>query len=174
MESLERNTDHWKVVHEVVAQLKEDPSVLAINVFGSLAAGKERSDSDIDIEIISDREPEWRMDKEMRHGLEVDYVYTPIGFLNEKVEKYPFLSYVHLKEKVIYDPSGIMHAVQEKLREYYDNHPEIREYWDNRYETMREHKAAGTEDPVRGVEAYDEAERLFSDSHNVTRTFWRE
>lgn len=165
---------HWKIVEQIVEERKVDPSVIAISVFGSMARGEERPDSDIDIEIVSTTEPEWRMAEEVRDGLVVDYVYTPKSFLEQKVAKYPFLSFVHTKEKVLYDPHGLMANVQQTLNEYFKQHPEVVTFWEEKIALMKSNKKQGIHDPQGGVRAYDEAEVLFSDTHTVTRTFWRE
>ena len=164
---------HWKTVNEIVEEKKQDLSVLAINVFGSLARGGEGPDSDIDLEIISLTEPEWKMAEEERNGLVVDFVYTPKEFILNKVKNYPYLSYVHITEKIVYDSEGFMADIQKQLNNYFSEHPKVLEFWDKKIALMRDEKAKGIKNPEGGIKAYDEAEILFSESHTITRNFWR-
>jgi predicted nucleotidyltransferase len=169
-----RESAHWCIINEVVREKAKDPDVVAINIFGSVAAGRERPDSDVDIEIVTASEQEWRMEKEERYGIVVDYDFCSRRWLEDKAARYPFLSYVNTKEKPVFDPLGVMARIQDDLRRYYAEHPEVASYWEDAYALMRKNKQTGTVDPQGGVKAYDEAERLFSEMHSVTRDFWRE
>lgn len=54
---------HQRVLEEYIDLKKNDPSVTAIGIFGSVAREEERPDSDIDIEIVSAKEKKWQLSK---------------------------------------------------------------------------------------------------------------
>ena len=66
-----------------------------------------------------------------------------------------------------------MKDLKEKLKGYFDKHPEVVEFWEKKLKIMKENKAKG-KDPKDAIKSYDEAEILFSDEHKVTRDFFRE
>jgi len=161
-----------KIVDEIIEEQKKDPSVIAINIFGSVTLGLERPDSDVDIEIISAKAKKWQLIKKERYGIKIDFEIWPKDKLLERIEKYPFLSYVFLEEKIVYDPEGFMKKIINKLKRYFDKHPEVVEFWEQKYKTMREAKNKGKQ-PENPLKVYDEAEIKFSAEHKVTRNFFR-
>ncbi len=163
---------HYKIVDEIVERYKKDKSVIAIALFGSLARKEERPDSDVDVEIISENAKEWKLLKRKKYGIKIDLEICPKKHLIHQMEKYPYLCYSYLSEKVIYDPEGFMEEVKKKLKRYFDKHPDVVKFWEKKYEIMKENKAKG-QDPKNATKSYDEAEILFSNEHKVTRDFFR-
>ena len=165
---------HQKIVNEIVAEYKKDKSTLSITLFGSLARGEEREDSDVDIEIVSEDAKKWELKQDdERYRIKIDLVICPKKHLLHQVEKYPYLCHDYLSEKIIYDPKGFMKDLKEKLKGYFDKHPEVVEFWEKKLKIMKENKAKG-QDPKDAIKSYDESEILFSDEHKVTRDFFRE
>ena len=164
---------HQKIVNEIVKKYKKDKSTLAITLFGSLARGEERKDSDVDIEIISEDAKKWKLKQDdEKYGIKIDLVICPKKHLLYQVEKYPYLCYDYLSEEIIYDTKGFMKDLKEKLKKYFDRHPKIVEFWEKKLKIMKENKAKG-QDPKDAIKSYDEAEKLFSEEHKVTRDFFR-
>tara|TARA_Y100000310_G_C20703085_1_gene831930 strand:- start:10323 stop:10829 length:507 start_codon:yes stop_codon:yes gene_type:complete len=164
---------HLKIVNEIVEKYKKDKSTIAITLFGSLARGNERPDSDVDIEIISKDAKKWELLKKKKYSIEIDLVICPEKHLLHQIQKYPYLCYDYLNEKIVYDPKNFMKELKKKLKRYFKKHPEIVKFWKNKLKIMKENKAKG-QDPKDAIRSYDEAERLFSDEHKVTRNFFRE
>lgn len=164
---------HARIVNEIVQEYKKNESTIAINLFGSFARGEERDDSDVDIEIISDSAKKWELLKDRKYGIDIDLVICPKEHLLYQYEKYPYLFYDYLTERIIYDPTGFMKDFITKIKEYFDSHPEVVDFWENKLKIMRENKAMG-QDPKDATKSYDEAEILFSKEHKVTRNFFRE
>lgn len=163
---------HEKVIGQLIERYKLDKSVIAVNLFGSLARGTERHDSDVDIEIISDMATEWSFNTDEKiDGIIIDVVISPKDHLLNRVNNFPFLCYVHSKEKLLYDPTGFMQQVQAKLKEYFTKHPNVVEFWEGKYKIMKEKKDQGLK-AEGGAKIYDEAELLFSPVKKVTRDFF--
>tara|TARA_Y100000310_G_C20296719_1_gene629768 strand:- start:52 stop:558 length:507 start_codon:yes stop_codon:yes gene_type:complete len=164
---------HQKIVNEIVEEYKKDKSILAITLFGSLVRGEEREDSDVDIEIISEDAKEWKLLKDKKYGIDIDLQITPKNDLLKNFKKYPFLQYSYLNQKTLYDPKGFLKEFTQKLKGYFDKHPEVVEFWEKKLKIMKENKAKG-QDPKDAIKSYDEAEILFSDEHKVKRDYFRE
>mgnify|MGYP000102364350 CR=1 FL=1 len=164
---------HWRVVRELVEEHALDRSIVAIAVFGSLASGTERPDSDVDIEFFSSTASEWSIEEYPHSGLAVNAETTPLAFFEHKIEQYPFLCYAHFRSIPVFDPSGYFNRKHGAIGRYFGERPDVVAFWEERYQVMRREKAQGIKNPQGGVEAYDEAERRFSAQGRVTRDFWR-
>ncbi len=162
---------HQKILREIVEEKRKDPSVVAISVFGSVARGEEKEDSDIDLEIVSTEEKGWRIFQKEREGISVTYEMWPEQKFLERVRQYPFLSYCYVKEKIVYDPKQILQGVVNQLRIYFSKHPEVVQFWEDKYKEIREAKSRRVS--ISPIDVYDEAEIEFSGSHSVTRDFLR-
>lgn len=164
---------HQKIVNEIVEAYRRDESTVAITLFGSLARGEEREDSDVDIEIVSEDAEVWELQQdEERYGIPIDLVICPKEHLLHQFERYPYLCHDYLNEKILYDPRGFMKDFQKKVKRYFDEHPEAAGFWEEKLRVMKENKAKG-QDLKNAIESYDEAERVFSDEKRVTRDFFR-
>tara|TARA_Y100000310_G_scaffold310760_1_gene356330 strand:- start:38 stop:544 length:507 start_codon:yes stop_codon:yes gene_type:complete len=164
---------HKKIVNEIIEEQKNDSKVIAINLFGSVAEGDERPDSDVDIEIIINEGKEWKWFKQNKYGIHIDFVRCSKNHLLYQIEKYPYLCYGYLDEKVIYDPEGFMKEVKKKIGNYMNKHSEVVRFWENKLKIMKKNKAKG-QDPKHAIKSFDGAEILFSDEHRVTRDWFRE
>jgi len=164
---------HQKIVNEIANKYKKDKSTLAIYLFGSLARGEERENSDVDIEIISENAKKWKLiqDNE-KYGIKIDLVICPKKHLLYQFERYPYLCYDYLSEKIIYDPKGFMKELKKKLKVYFDKHPKVVKFWEDKIQIMKENRAMG-KIHQNAIQDYDEAEILFSNEHKVTRDFFR-
>ncbi len=164
---------HQKIVNEISKKYKKDKSTLAITLFGSLARMEERDNSDVDIEIISENAKKWKLKQDdKRYGIKIDLVICPKEHLLHQIEKYPYLCYDYLSQKIIYDPKGFMRDLKHRLKRYFNKHPEVVKFWEKKLKIMKENKTKG-QDPKDAIRSYDEAEILFSDKHKVTRDFFR-
>ena len=163
---------HQRVLKEYIDLKKNDPCVIAISIFGSVARGEERPDSDIDIEIVSTKEKKWQLSKKKYKGITIDLEICPKDKLFERIQKYPFLSYIFLKQKIVYDPEKFMKKLIQELQKYFEKHPEVVDFWERKYEVAKKAKNEGglLSEPM---DDYDEAEIRFSKQHKVTREFFR-
>jgi len=163
---------HQKIVEEIVDKYKKNKATVAIALFGSLARGETKSNSDVDIEVITTSTKKWEWLNTKKYGIEIDLVICPKNHLLMHIEKYPYLCYDYLSEKVLYDPKDFMKYIKKTMKEYFDKHPEIVKFWEDKLKIMKENKAKG-QDPKDAIKSYDEAEILFSKEHKVTRDFFR-
>lgn len=159
-----------RIIKEIVDEKKKDPKVVSILLFGSMARGTHTESSDIDIEIIYDEGTKRIEVKEKRHGIDVDFEIWPKDKFIERIEKYPFLSYPYMEEKILFDPTGIVKEFKMKLKKYFEEHEEILKIWEKWKKVYLENKKYGKKQ--KSVkEFYDDLEIRFSKDHIVTRNF---
>ncbi|MHA2264481.1 MAG: nucleotidyltransferase domain-containing protein [Candidatus Thorarchaeota archaeon] len=161
-----------EIAEEVVEELKKDPSIVGIEIAGSLARGDIGPDSDIDLGVISESAKQHRFIEEFRGETKVDKGIIPLNVLLESVETHPFLFYTSLLSKIVHDPKGIVRQVHDKLAIYFENHPEIVAFWDEKLLRKKAAKMKGEEqEGYRSV--LDEAEMRFSKEKPITRKFFQ-
>ncbi|MHA2079243.1 MAG: nucleotidyltransferase domain-containing protein [Candidatus Thorarchaeota archaeon] len=161
-----------EIAEEVVEELKKDPSVVGIEIAGSLARGDIRPDSDIDFGVISERIETHQFTEEYRRGIKIDMSFEPLGILLQSVETHPFLLYTTLMSRIVDDPKGILRQMHDRLENYFENHPEIVEFWENKLSQLKAAKMKGEEwEGYRSV--LDEAEMKFSEEKRITRNFFQ-
>ena len=156
-----------KIVDEIVDEHKDNPNVIGICVFGSVAVNKEREDSDVDITIIFDDDREWKLFKESRYGINIDFEIVTKDIWNMMLAEYPYIFYVE-NNKILLDKTGFVAEALKRSKRYFDANPEIYDFWKREYALMRGMKMAG-EKPKNFITVCDEAETKFSSHHSVKR-----
>jgi len=156
-----------KIVDEIVAEYKYDEHVIGIRVFGSVAVGKERENSDVDITIIFDDDREWELFKENRYGIRIDFEVVTKKIWEMMLKEYPYLFYIE-NSKIPLDKTGFVKDILDKSKKYFDDNPEVYDFWRKEHDLMKELKASGQK-PKNFITICDEAEIKFSDHHSVKR-----
>ncbi len=164
---------HQEIIKEISEEMKKDKSVIGMVVFGSCSTGKERKNSDIDLEIISKTtKKEIVSKKEKRRGIKIDIEIIPKKTYLDITNKYPYLWYDYLKRhKIIFDKENLVEKVLKNLEKYYEKHPETIKFWRKKLSEMKEAKRKGRT-PENTSKIYDDAERLFSKEQKITRNFF--
>src|SRR5690606_16748153 len=102
-----------QTAHQIVNEESPKEGVIAISLFGSVAEGNERLDSDLDIEIVSDHAKAFSYETKLMNGVYVDQITLSKAFLMMRLDQYPYLNHGYLKRKILYDPTGFMKQVME-------------------------------------------------------------
>jgi predicted nucleotidyltransferase len=165
---------HKKIVEEELNELRKNPKVVSILLYGSIARGTANKTSDVDIEIV------WLGKYQdlhhFRYGIKVDTEYWPRDTLLRRVKKYPFLSYPYLEEKILYDPTGFARRIKVKLRKYFKEHPAVMREWRRWTKEYLEFKKKGIQrtnkEKIESCKTfYDRLEVKYSQTHKITRRF---
>nr|KXH70602.1 MAG: hypothetical protein AM325_15710 [Candidatus Thorarchaeota archaeon SMTZ1-45] len=161
-----------KIAEEVVEELKKDPSIVGIEIAGSLVTGDIRPDSDVDLGVISESIETHQFIEEYRRGIKIDMSVEPLNMVLQSIETYPFLWYTTILSRIAYDPQGFLRQIHDRLEDYFENHPEIVEFWEDKLDQMKAAKMRGEEqEGYRSV--LDEAEMKFSEEKRITRKFFQ-
>ena len=163
---------HQKIVKEILEKYKDKSDIIGVRLVGSVSRGDERPDSDIDIEVIKSKGNTWKYTEFVIRDIDIDFVTSTKNHLVYQVENYPYLCYIDLDKKILYDPTGILKDLQKKVRVYMDANPKVKKFWDNEFKKMRIAKSKGIKQKSL-IKMFDEAEILFSKNHKITRNYFR-
>src|SRR3989344_4499417 len=163
---------HRNIVEELLEQYGNDPDVIGIRLLGSMARGEERPDSDVDIEIVLGRGREWAWQKKEKYGIHIDLILSSKEHLLHQFAHYPYLCFIDLDKKILLDRTGFLKGMQEKIAVYMKKHPQAFDFWNMCFREMKEKKSSGQKQKSL-IAVFDDAERLFSPAHNVTRDWFR-
>jgi len=165
------NTPQEEIADEVIKELMKDPSIVGIEIAGSLASGDIRLDSDIDLGVISESIETHQFIEEHRRGIKIDISFEPLNMVVQSIETHPFLWYTTILSRIVYDPKCHLRQIHDKLEEYFENHPEVVEFWEDKRSQLKAAKMRGEEqEGYRSV--LDEAEIKFSEERRITRNFF--
>lgn len=163
---------HQKIVQEIVRKYKKDSAVIGIRLLGSVGRGEERPDSDVDIEIILTKGNKWQWYKKRKYGVHIDFVMCSKKHLLYQLTKYPYLNYINLDKRILYDRTGILKKMKLEIKKYMITHPKVLKFWEENFKKMKAKKAK-QQKPQNLIKLFDKAERLFSKKHTVTRDWFR-
>jgi predicted nucleotidyltransferase len=158
---------HQEIVKEIFEEYKDRDDVIGIVNFGSVASGKERPDSDVDVYIVFDGNVKWELFREMRHGIKVDFEVVGKADFEKYTNEYPYLYYFE-HDKILLDKTGIVKKIFDKLKDYFEKHVSVSEFWRDEYKIMRELKNSGKKEK-HFADVCDDAEKKFSDYHSIKR-----
>ena len=162
-----KTTIHQKIVKETFEEYKDLKNVIGIVNFGSVAIGKERKDSDVDIYIVFKNNVKWNIFREKRHGIKVDFEVVGKKDFLKYTKKYPYLYYFQ-HDKILLDKDGTIKQVFDHLRNYFKKNKKVNDFWKDEYKIMRDKKKKG-EREKHFAEVCDEAEKRFSPHHSIKR-----
>ena len=154
---------HEKILDQLVAEAESDPNLLGFLLFGSVAAGTQREDSDIDImTLLGTNSPGWGIDNTTRDGIKVGNIFFANEILVHSVESVPYLLHPFVEAKLLFDREGTVEPEQEKIRVYFEKHPEIVDEWNGYYQQLKEEKAQFGYEKTTIVDAWNELEKRHS------------
>jgi predicted nucleotidyltransferase len=161
-----------KIVQEIVQEYKDNAQIIGIRLLGSVGRGEERPNSDVDIEIIKHKGKSWNWEKKEKYGIHIDFVISAMAHLSHQFENYPYLCFIDLDKKILYDSTGFLKDLHENIKDDIKNHPKVSRFWNQHFNEMKKEKSKGMKQRSL-IELFDEAERLFSGEHKVTRDWFR-
>ncbi|MEM8646436.1 MAG: nucleotidyltransferase domain-containing protein [Pseudomonadota bacterium] len=164
---------HAQIVKRLTDFHKKRPGTVAIALFGSLAKGTATAASDVDLEVITADACTWSLEKSVQDGIAVDLVLCPHAHFSHQIRAFPFLSYDYLSMRCLFDPDGLFAQAQAELSGYFAANPAVSAYWEDSLKKMAEKKRLGTHRMADIFEAYDQAERRFSEDGVIRRSFLR-
>ena len=105
------------IIEQVVMELKKNPAIKGIILFGSLAQGKPHSYSDIDLYVIGEKQKD-RVTCQMIEGVPVQIQYRSVEDFKVKILKKTRSKPLCLTGKILYDPTGLVDENFKLAREY--------------------------------------------------------
>lgn len=154
---------HDEILGQLIADANNDPNVVGFLVFGSVASGTHREDSDIDvITVLQTSKPASGMSNTPINGIKVGNLYLAFDVLLHGVHVVPYLLHPLVDAKLLLDSRGVIKPLLEKISEYYNNHPEIVQTWNTYYKLLKEEKDRFGYEKTTIVDVWNEIEKKYS------------
>ena len=154
---------HSEIVDRLVAEAERDPNVLGFLIFGSVASGTQRADSDIDvITILQMSRPTSGINNTMMDGIKVGDLFLTFEILVHSVETVPYLLHPLVDAKLLFDREGSVAPLLEKIRAYFADQPGLVEEWQGYYRLLKEEKAQFGYEKTTIVDVWNELEKRYS------------
>jgi predicted nucleotidyltransferase len=163
---------HDELLKWLVAEAESDPNTLGFLVFGSVASGTQREDSDIDvITTLRKSKPASGIVNTMRDGIKVGDIFFTYDVLVHSVETVPYLLHPLGEAKLLFDREGTIGPLLDRIRAYFAAHPEIVAEWEEYYRLLREEKAQFGYEKTTIVDVWNELEKRHSGGRTRRRFF---
>jgi hypothetical protein len=163
---------HNELLERLVAEAKNDPNTLGFLVFGSVASGTQREDSDIDvITALRANKPASGISNTMRDGIKVGNIFFTYDVLAHSVETVPYLLHPLGEAKLLFDREGTIEPLLASIKAYFADHPEKVAEWDDYYALLREEKAQFGYEKTTIVDVWNELEKRHSGGKTRRRFF---
>lgn len=163
---------HEEILRELVAVAERDPNTLGFLVFGSVATGTQREDSDIDVVTVLGRSrPASGLDNTMKDGIKVGNIFFTFNVLIHSVETVPYLLHPLVGAKLLFDREGMIKPLLERLGDYFADHPGIVDEWERYYQQLRGEKAQFGYEKTTIIDVWNELEKRYSGGKTRRRFF---
>ena len=151
---------HDEILSQLTTDAKNDANILGFFVFGSVARGTQREDSDIDImTIYRSKKPTSGIDNYPVVGIKVGNLFFTFDILVKSVEDVPYLLHPLGEAKLLFDRNGEVSPQLDLIKGYFADHPEIVEEWDGYYALLKQEKAQFGYEKTTIVDVWNEMER---------------
>ena len=124
---------HDQIILELLEKYKRKEDVVGIYLFGSIAIGKAKPSSDIDIEIIfKKRKKGYELIQKKINGISIDLSLYSLERFKEDFSEKIYITYPALKNKILYDPKGILKKYLRNIEKYFEKNPQILKFWNDK------------------------------------------
>jgi len=142
---------HSEILPGIVEHIRQADPECGVVLFGSVAEGKQRPDSDLDLFVISRERTEVRFaDSTVAHeedgmqlirghvqGIRVDLACWPVGPLEKALASALYLFYPISLGRILHDPDGLAQHYLGVMRDYFQENPAIVDAWVEQQEKFR-------------------------------------
>lgn len=162
-----------EVLEKVLDQMKADDNLLGALLFGSVASGTHKWQSDIDLIFIYEcHDPPTGVVDRFVDGVLVQYFYATLEKLIENLETVPYLLHIFCSGLLLYDRDGTVAPVIAQIEQYFASHPEVGAEWARLKEQHQVEKLGSECQQTTILQRWDELEAKYSGGVQK-RTFFR-
>ncbi|RLE43749.1 hypothetical protein DRJ16_03515 [Candidatus Woesearchaeota archaeon] len=135
---------HKKLARDLAKEYSKDKNVVGIYIFGSLAKGKAKKKSDLDMEFIfKKRNKPYELYSKVIDGIRVDFSMYTLKKFKEDFSKRLYTTHPALSYKIMYDPNGILKKYLKDVKIYFEKNPEVLKFWKDKERIYRRAKKTG-------------------------------
>lgn len=163
---------HEQILDQLLQEAQDDPNVEGVFVFGSVARGTHRENSDIDlITILGDSQPPWGMHNFPREGLKVGDLFLTYDVFVHSVDNVPYLLYPVKDARLLLDRQGKIAPLLERIAAYFFENPHIVADWDRYYAQFTAEKQQYGHEQTSIVDVWNDLEQRYS-AGKIKRRFF--
>ena len=163
---------HAEILKQLIAAAESSPNTLGYLLFGSVATGTQREDSDIDIiTVLRTSKPTSGIDNTPVAGIKVGNIYFTYEIFVHSVETVPYLLHPLGEAKLLVDREGKIQPLLEAIKAYYVDHPEMVAEWNRYYALLKQEKAEYGYEKTTIVDVWNELEKRYSGGRVKRRFF---
>ncbi len=162
---------HETILAGLVEQATADASIVGFLVFGSVARGTQREDSDIDVLTVLRDDTRARIGNRVVDGIKVGDLAFSSATLEHSLQEVPYLLHPLGEATVLLDRDGTITPLLARIRAYFADHPAIVAEWSASYERLRVEKATYGYEKTTIIDVWNELERRHSGGHIRRRFF---
>jgi uncharacterized protein (DUF302 family) len=154
---------HDEIVQNLAAEAENNPNILGLLVYGSVANGTQREDSDLDLmTILQTCKPSSGVKHKTINGIQVGNIFFTYDVLATGVKRVPYLMHPLAKARLLFDRDGRIKPQHERIQSYFAEHPEITAEWDRYIQQLRQEKARYGHELTTIVDVWNELEKRYS------------
>ncbi len=166
------DSKHAEIVRQLAAEAEADPNVVGFLVFGSVAAGTQRPDSDIDLaSVLQIGKPASGIRRSMIDGLQVGNLFLTYEVFSHGVRNVPYLLHPLAGARLLLNRKGLIKPLCDQLQTYFSNHPEVVGEWEAYYRRLKAEKAQFGCEQTTIIEVWNEMEKRHSGGRIRRRFF---
>ncbi len=145
--------NHLEIAKVYSQQREQEPNNLALILFGSVARGTSRPDSDLDFLLLHQSPPRKFWEEEVDFlGVKVGTQHLDYAHFRRAVVLQPFNRIILTTAQVMFDKTGNIPIWIAAIGRFFITNPDIKAEWDNHYALYRRSK---TELGIKAVNISD-------------------
>jgi hypothetical protein len=163
---------HDEILSRLLVDARATPSIVGFLVFGSVARGTHREDSDIDVlTVLASDDARSGIRNRLVDGIKVGDLFFSRATLAESVETVPYLLHPVGGATLLLDRDGTLDPLLARIRDYFVAHPDIEAEWQAYYDLLRVEKAKFGHEKTTIVDVWNELESRYSGGQTRRRFF---
>jgi len=154
---------HVEIVEKLVSEADANSNIIGLLLFGSVATGTHRENSDIDIiSILQSNKPGFGIENRRIDGIKIGNLFLTFDILKHSVETVPYLLYTLDNARLLFDRNERIYPLREEIKKYFVDHPETVREWNVYFEQFVEEKALYGYEKTTIIDVWNNLEKRYS------------
>ena len=154
---------HVEIVEKLVSEADANSNIIGLLLFGSVATGTHRENSDIDIiSILQSNKPGFGIENRRIDGIKIGNLFLTFDILKHSVETVPYLLYTLDNARLLFDRNERIYPLREEIKKYFVDHPETVREWNVHLEQFVKEKALYGYEKTTMIDVWNDLEKRYS------------
>lgn len=154
---------HQRILEQLVEEEKKNPNTSGVLVYGSVASGTQREDSDLDVFLVyREHKPSSGLYDVQVEGIKVGRTFFTYDVLAESVDSVPCLLHMVGRAKLLLDRYGTIQPLLAAINKYFETNSELEAEWRRINDRLKEEKREFGCEQTTIIEVWNDLERRYS------------